>query len=97
MTLVGGIGTILGPVVGATVIIGMQNYLATLGEWVLVIQGAIFVACVMLFRRGMVGEIIEYMRVRSAEKESTSASQGGHGGGGAAPAAPAKKPAALAH
>ena len=64
MTLVGGIGTILGPVLGAVVIVGMQNYLATLGEWVLVIQGVIFVACVMLFRRGIVGEIIEATRRR---------------------------------
>jgi branched-chain amino acid transport system permease protein len=66
MTLVGGIGTIFGPVVGAAVIVSMQNYLATLGEWVLVIQGAIFVACVMLFRRGIVGEIRELIRVRRA-------------------------------
>ena len=57
MTLVGGMGTVLGPFVGAAVIIAMQNYLAQFGEWVLVIQGAIFVATVMLFRRGIVGEI----------------------------------------
>jgi branched-chain amino acid transport system permease protein len=57
MTLVGGMGTVFGPVVGAGVIIGMQNYLAGLGEWVLVVQGAIFVVVVMLFRRGIVGEI----------------------------------------
>jgi branched-chain amino acid transport system permease protein len=65
MTLVGGIGTILGPIAGAAVIVGMQNYLATLGEWVLVIQGAIFVACVMLFRRGIVGEVREAWRRRA--------------------------------
>jgi branched-chain amino acid transport system permease protein len=57
MTLVGGMGTVFGPVVGAAVIIGMQNYLSGLGEWVLVVQGAIFVLTVMLFRRGIVGEI----------------------------------------
>ena len=57
MTLVGGMGTVFGPVVGAAVIISMQNYLAGLGEWVLVVQGAIFVVVVMLFRRGVVGEI----------------------------------------
>ncbi len=57
MTLVGGMGTVFGPVVGAGVIIGMQNYLAGLGEWVLVVQGVIFVVVVMLFRRGIVGEI----------------------------------------
>jgi branched-chain amino acid transport system permease protein len=57
MTLVGGMGTVFGPVVGAAVIISMQNYLAGLGEWVLVTQGVIFVIVVMLFRRGIVGEI----------------------------------------
>ena len=62
MTLVGGMGTVFGPVVGAAVIIGMQNYLAGLGEWVLVVQGAIFVIVVMLFRRGIVGEIAARLR-----------------------------------
>jgi branched-chain amino acid transport system permease protein len=62
MTLVGGMGTIFGPVVGAAVIISMQNYLAVLGEWVLVVQGLIFVVVVMLFRRGIVGEIAARVR-----------------------------------
>ena len=57
MTLVGGLGTIFGPVVGAAVIVTMQNYLAEIGAWVTVVQGAIFVLCVLLFRRGIVGEI----------------------------------------
>ena len=57
MTLLGGMGTLYGPVVGAVVVVAMQNYLAGFGEWVTVIQGAIFVACVLLFRRGIVGEI----------------------------------------
>ncbi|MDO5626352.1 MAG: branched-chain amino acid ABC transporter permease [Pseudomonadota bacterium] len=57
MTLLGGMGTIFGPVVGAAIIVGMQNYLAQLGAWVLVVQGVIFVVCVLLFRRGIVGEI----------------------------------------
>ena len=57
MTLLGGMGTIYGPVVGAIVVVAMQNYLAQFGEWVTVIQGAVFVACVLLFRRGIVGEI----------------------------------------
>ncbi len=57
MTLVGGLGTIFGPVVGAVTIVAMQNYLAGLGSWVTVIQGAIFVICVLTFRRGIVGEI----------------------------------------
>jgi branched-chain amino acid transport system permease protein len=58
MTLVGGLGTVFGPIVGAAVIITMQNYLAGFGEWVLVIQGSVFVATVLLFRRGIVGEIL---------------------------------------
>ena len=57
MTLVGGLGTIFGPVVGAFVILAMQFKLSSVGEWVLVIQGVIFVSCVLLFRRGIVGEI----------------------------------------
>jgi branched-chain amino acid transport system permease protein len=58
MTLVGGIGTVFGPIVGATIIIYMQNYLAGFGEWVLVIQGVIFVVTVLVFRRGIVGEMV---------------------------------------
>ena len=57
MTLVGGMGTVFGPIVGAAIIITMQNYLSGFGEWVLVIQGVIFVITVLLFRRGIVGEI----------------------------------------
>src|ERR1700716_2159999 len=64
MTLVGGLGTVFGPVAGAVVIIGMQNYLASVGEWVTVIQGVIFVVCVLLFRRGIVGEIAHLLRIR---------------------------------
>jgi branched-chain amino acid transport system permease protein len=64
MTLVGGLGTIFGPVVGAFVILVMQYKLAPVGEWVLVIQGVIFVACVLLFRRGIIGEIANWMRIR---------------------------------
>ncbi len=62
MTLVGGLGTIFGPVVGAFIIIAMQQYLAEFGQWVLVIQGVIFVACVLAFRRGIVGEIAQALR-----------------------------------
>lgn len=62
MTLVGGLGTIFGPVVGAFVIIAMQQYLAGFGQWVTVIQGVIFVACVLLFRRGLVGELAHMLR-----------------------------------
>ena len=57
MTLLGGMGTIFGPVVGAFVIIGLESYLAAFGQWVTVITGAIFVVCVLAFRRGIVGEI----------------------------------------
>jgi branched-chain amino acid transport system permease protein len=57
MTLLGGLGTVFGPVIGAAVIITMQNYLAQLGAWVTVVQGVIFVICVLAFRRGIVGEI----------------------------------------
>ena len=62
MTLVGGLGTVFGPVVGAFVITGMQQYLASFGQWVTVIQGVIFVACVLLFRRGIVGEIAHFFK-----------------------------------
>jgi len=64
MTLVGGLGTIYGPVVGAFVILVMQYKLASVGEWVLVIQGVIFVACVLLFRRGIVGEFAHKLRIK---------------------------------
>ncbi len=64
MTLVGGLGTIFGPVVGSFIIVLMQYKLAIVGEWVLVIQGVIFVACVLLFRRGIVGEIASQLRIR---------------------------------
>ncbi|HJU23616.1 MAG TPA: branched-chain amino acid ABC transporter permease [Casimicrobiaceae bacterium] len=57
MTLLGGMGTIFGPVAGAFVIVALENYLAGLGEWVSVITGAIFVVCVLAFRRGIVGEL----------------------------------------
>ena len=62
MTLLGGLGTLFGPVVGAAIIITMQNYLAQIGAWVTVVQGAIFVVCVMAFRRGVVGEIAHWLK-----------------------------------
>ncbi|NLD69750.1 MAG: branched-chain amino acid ABC transporter permease [Limnobacter sp.] len=62
MTLVGGLGTLFGPVVGAGVIVSMQNYLAQIGAWVTVVQGVIFVICVLAFRRGIVGEIANILR-----------------------------------
>jgi branched-chain amino acid transport system permease protein len=63
MTLVGGLGTIFGPFVGAFIIIALENYLAPLGQWVLVIQGLIFVVCVLVFRRGIIGELANRLRV----------------------------------
>lgn len=57
MNMLGGVGTMLGPVVGAVLVVGIQNYFATLGAWVTIIQGAIFVMVVMAFRRGIVGEL----------------------------------------
>jgi branched-chain amino acid transport system permease protein len=62
MTLLGGLGTVFGPVAGALVIITMENYLAQLGAWVTVVQGAIFVLCVLTFRRGIVGELARIIR-----------------------------------
>ena len=62
MTLVGGMGTLFGPLVGAAVIISMENYLAHLGAWVTIIQGVIFVICVLAFRRGIVGEIAHWIK-----------------------------------
>ncbi len=64
MTLVGGLGTVFGPVVGAAVIVTMQNYLAEMGAWVTVIQGVIFVACVLAFRRGLIGELGALLKVK---------------------------------
>jgi branched-chain amino acid transport system permease protein len=57
MTLVGGLGTIFGPVVGALVVLAMENYLAQLGGWVTTVEGLVFVVCVLTFRRGIVGEL----------------------------------------
>jgi branched-chain amino acid transport system permease protein len=62
MTLVGGLGTVFGPIAGAAVIISMENYLAELGSWVTVVQGVIFVICVLAFRRGIVGELARFLR-----------------------------------
>ena len=57
MALLGGLGTVFGPAVGALVIVSLQNYLAQFGAWVTVIQGVIFVLCVLSFRRGIIGEL----------------------------------------
>ncbi len=62
MTLIGGMGTVFGPIVGAAVIVTMQNYLATFGAWVTIIQGVIFVIVVLLFREGIVGVIGKWIK-----------------------------------
>jgi branched-chain amino acid transport system permease protein len=62
MTLLGGLGTVFGPVVGAFILIALENYLAQLGAWVTIVQGAIFVVCVLTFRRGVVGELGHLLR-----------------------------------
>jgi branched-chain amino acid transport system permease protein len=64
MTILGGIGTLWGPVVGAAVIINLQNYLANLGGWSTIATGAIFVVCVLAFRRGIVGEIAHRLKIK---------------------------------
>jgi branched-chain amino acid transport system permease protein len=62
MTLVGGMGTVFGPIIGSVVIITMENYLATLGAWVTVVQGLVFVVCVLLFREGIVGLFSRWLK-----------------------------------
>jgi branched-chain amino acid transport system permease protein len=62
MTLLGGLGTVFGPVVGAFIVISLENYLSQLGAWVTVAQGVIFVLCVLTFRRGVVGELARLIR-----------------------------------
>ena len=64
MTLLGGLGTVFGPVAGAFLVVAMQSYLAPFGQWVLVIQGAVFVVCVLAFRRGIVGELAHALRIQ---------------------------------
>jgi len=61
--LVGGLGTIFGPVVGALILTAMENYLAQFGSWVTVTQGVIFVVCVLAFRRGIVGELAGRLKI----------------------------------
>ncbi|MCB1365367.1 MAG: branched-chain amino acid ABC transporter permease, partial [Rhodobacteraceae bacterium] len=62
MTLLGGMGTIFGPLLGAAIIVTMQNFLATFGAWVTIIQGVIFVIGVLLFREGIIGVISRWLK-----------------------------------
>jgi branched-chain amino acid transport system permease protein len=64
MTLLGGLGTILGPVVGAFLLVTMETYLSQTGSWVTIIEGLIFVFCVLAFRRGIVGVVAPYVTGR---------------------------------
>jgi branched-chain amino acid transport system permease protein len=73
MTLVGGVGTPLGAVVGAFIIVTMENYLAQTGSWVTIIEGVIFVVCVLTFRRGIVGVLTPYL-TRDSAPAATAAS-----------------------
>jgi len=63
MTLIGGIGTVFGPMVGALLFGTLETYLAPFGDWVTVTQGVIFVACVLAFRRGLIGELAGRLRL----------------------------------
>ena len=83
MTLVGGLGTVLGPVVGAFFLVAMQHYLAQLGSWVTVVQGIIFVFCVLVFRRGIVGVIATYAVSRRATQAEGPSAVGGAAARGA--------------
>ncbi|MBC7664805.1 MAG: branched-chain amino acid ABC transporter permease [Caulobacter sp.] len=66
MTLLGGLGTFAGPVVGAFTVVGLQNYLSdTAGSWTIVIIGGIFVLCVVAFRKGFVGELLAWQQRRA--------------------------------
>ena len=64
MTLVGGLGTLFGPVAGAFFMVTLENYLTTIGQWVFVVQGVIFVVCVLLFRRGFIGELAHALHIK---------------------------------
>jgi len=57
MTLLGGMGTVFGPVVGAFLVISLEHYLAQIGSWLTIVQGTIFIVCVLTFRRGVIGEL----------------------------------------
>jgi branched-chain amino acid transport system permease protein len=62
MTLLGGLGTVFGPVVGAFIMITLEHYLAQFGSWVTIVQGLIFVVCVLTFRRGVIGELAQLIK-----------------------------------
>jgi branched-chain amino acid transport system permease protein len=79
MNLLGGVGTFLGPVIGAGIVVALQDTLADkVGEWVTVIIGGIFVVCVLAFRKGVVGEMhafVERRRLRATRESDKSAAR----------------------
>lgn len=70
MSILGGVGTLSGPILGAIIVAGMENYLASLGSWVNIVHGMIFIGCVMVFRRGIVGEIAFRLGARRSVSRS---------------------------
>jgi branched-chain amino acid transport system permease protein len=68
MTLIGGVGTLLGPIVGAAVVVTMQKEFATLGSWVIVVQGLAFTLCVLFLRKGIVGTLEDFLAGRAERK-----------------------------
>ena len=70
MTILGGVATLMGPVVGAFVVITMEHFLAPFGSWVVIIQGAAFVVCVLVFRSGIVGEIQNIIARRMDDRKT---------------------------
>lgn len=75
MTLIGGVGTLLGPVVGAAVLVTLQRELATFGAWVVVIQGVIFILCVLFLRKGVIGTLEEFLSNRAERKAQAAPGQ----------------------
>lgn len=71
-TLIGGIGTLVGPMIGAVVLIGSEHWLAGTGQWVFFIQGALFVFVVLFFRRGIWGEFLAFSDHRRRKREGKS-------------------------
>lgn len=65
MTLVGGVGTVFGPIVGGATVVTLQHELSGMGSWVQVIIGGIFIICVLLFRRGVIGELGRLLKAPS--------------------------------
>ena len=81
MSLLGGIGTLLGPIIGALTFVSLQNFLAPLGSWVLIVQGVIFIACVLLFREGLVGLATQvWNRIGSSGRVDAPAASPGKAG-----------------